>query len=101
MRRLSYKDVKRATDGFHRIIYSNSQIAAYAANFGDGSVSLVKEIKDFDQADDIFYSEVQFLSSLHHRHLLSLKGFSMKHKRFVPVTPSTDLRNGRISLYSL
>ncbi|XP_054793512.1 probable receptor-like protein kinase At1g49730 isoform X2 [Prosopis cineraria] len=83
MRRLSYKDVKRATDGFHRIIYSNSQVAAYMAKFEDGSVSLVKEIKDFDQADDIFYSEVQFLGRLHHRHLLSLKGFSMRHKRLL------------------
>ncbi|XP_028756751.1 probable receptor-like protein kinase At1g49730 isoform X2 [Neltuma alba] len=83
MRRLSYKDVKRATDGFHRIIYSNSQVAAYTAKFEDGSVSLVKEIKDFDQADDIFYSEVQYLGRLHHRHLLSLKGFSLKHKRLL------------------
>ncbi|KAK4286292.1 hypothetical protein QN277_002868 [Acacia crassicarpa] len=80
MRRLSYKDVKRATDGFHRIIYSNSQVAAYAAKFEDGSASLVKEIKDFDQADDSFYSEVQFLGRLHHRHLLSLKGFSLNRK---------------------
>ncbi|KAF7823168.1 putative receptor-like protein kinase [Senna tora] len=83
VRRLAYKDVKRATDDFHRIIYSNSQVAAYAAKFGDGGVSLVKEVKGFDQGNDSFYSEVQFLGRLHHRHLLSLKGFSVRHKRLL------------------
>lgn len=83
MGRIPYKDVKRATDGFQRIVYSNSQVAAYMAKFEDGGVSLVKEVKDFDQGNDIFFSEVQFLGGLHHRHLLSLKGFSVRHKRFV------------------
>ncbi|KAK7261149.1 hypothetical protein RIF29_27453 [Crotalaria pallida] len=81
VRRVSYKDVKRATDGFRRIIYSSSEVSAYAANFGDSSVCLVKEIKRFDEAkNDIFFRQVQLLGHLHHRHLLSLKGFSLGHK---------------------
>lgn len=82
VRRFSYKDIKRATDGFHRIIYNNSHGAAYRAKFQDGEVALVKEVKDFNQGKDLFYREVQFLGRLHHRHLLGLRGFSTGRKRF-------------------
>jgi len=82
VRRFSYKDIKRATDGFHRIIYSNSHGAAYRARFQDGEVALVKEGKDLNQGKDNFLKEVQLLGQLHHRHLLALKGFSTGHKRF-------------------
>ena len=85
VRRISYKDVKRATDRFQRVIYSNSEVSAYAAKFGEGGgVCLVKEVKDFGQQNDIFYRQLQFLGRLHHRHLLSLKGFSVgQHKRLL------------------
>lgn len=86
VRRISYKEVKRATYGFSRIIYRNSEVSAYAAEFGDSGVCLVKEVKGFDEANsDSFYRQVQFLGRLHHRHLLSLKGFSLdhKHKRYL------------------
>ncbi|KAE8733091.1 senescence-associated family protein [Hibiscus syriacus] len=43
VKKFSYKDVKRATDGFHRIVYSNSHGAAYKARFEGGEVALVKE----------------------------------------------------------
>ncbi|XP_038992849.1 probable receptor-like protein kinase At1g49730 [Hibiscus syriacus] len=39
-KKFSYKDVKRATDGFHRIVYSNSHGAAYKARFEGGEVAL-------------------------------------------------------------
>lgn len=84
MRRISYKDVRKATDGFHRVVYSNSEVSAYAANFGEGGggICLVKEMKDSDQGNgDNFHRQVQFLGRLHHRHLLSLKGFSVGHNR--------------------
>uniref|UniRef100_A0A6M2EUN0 Protein kinase domain-containing protein n=1 Tax=Populus davidiana TaxID=266767 RepID=A0A6M2EUN0_9ROSI len=83
VRRFSYKDIKRATDGFHRIIYSNSHGAAYRARFQDGEVALVKEVKDLNQGKDDFLKEVQLLGQLHHRHLLALKGFSTGHKRLL------------------
>ncbi|KAI5575927.1 hypothetical protein BDE02_09G011100 [Populus trichocarpa] len=83
VRRFSYKDIKRATDGFHRIIYSNSHGAAYRARFQDGEVALVKEGKDLNQGKDNFLKEVQLLGQLHHRHLLALKGFSTGHKRLL------------------
>ncbi|WCJ40127.1 Protein kinase superfamily protein [Euphorbia peplus] len=82
-RRFSYKQVKRATDSFHRIIYTDSHGTAYKARFQDGEIALVKELNDLDQGDDVFYREVQLLGRLHHRHLLALKGFSIGHKRLL------------------
>lgn len=84
VRRISYKEVRKATDSFQRIVYSNSEVSAYAANFGEGcgGVCLVKEVKDFDRGnDESFHKQVQLLGRLHHRHLLSLKGFSLGHDR--------------------
>lgn len=82
-RHFSYKDIKKATDGFRRIIYSNSHGAAYKAIFPDGHVALVKEVRNVDKGRDVFYREVQLLGCLHHRHLLALKGFSTGRKRFL------------------
>lgn len=82
VRHLSYKDMKKATDGFHRIIYCNSHGTAYKARFQDGGVALVKEVVAFSQENDVFYREVQLLGRLHHRHLLPLRGFSTGNKRF-------------------
>ena len=80
--RFSYKDIKKATDGFHRVVYSNSRGAAYKARFRDGGVALIKEIKDLNQEKEVFYRDVQLLGRLHHRHLLQLRGFSTGSKRF-------------------
>ncbi|XP_059429060.1 probable receptor-like protein kinase At1g49730 [Corylus avellana] len=83
VRHLSYKDIKKATDGFHRIIYCNSHGTAYKARFQDGGVALVKEVTAFSQELDVFYREVQLLGRLHHRHLLPLRGFSTGNKRLL------------------
>ncbi|KAI4383728.1 hypothetical protein MLD38_009531 [Melastoma candidum] len=77
VRHFSYKDIKKATDGFCRIIYVDCDGAAYRATFRDVGVALVKEVKAFHLGNDVFYQEVQLLGRLHHRHLLPLKGFSM------------------------
>ncbi|OMO77017.1 hypothetical protein COLO4_25393 [Corchorus olitorius] len=83
VKKFHYKDVKRATDGFQRIIYSSSHGAAYKARFEGGEVALVKEARAFDEEKDSFYREVQFLGRLHHRHLLALRGFSTGNKRLL------------------
>ncbi|GMN60169.1 hypothetical protein TIFTF001_029248 [Ficus carica] len=83
IKHFSYKDIKRATDGFHRIVYSNSHGAAYKAKFQDGGVALVKEIRVLNQEKEVFYREVQLLGRLHHRHLLALRGFSNGRKRLL------------------
>lgn len=83
IRQFSYKDIKKATDSFHWIIYSNSHGSAYRARFKDGDIALVKEVTDLSEGKDIFYKKVQLLGRLHHRHLLALKGFSIGDKRLL------------------
>lgn len=80
MRRFPYKEIKKATGGFNRSVYSNPRGVAYNAKFQDGRVALVKEPRAL--SDNVFITEVQLLGRLHHRHLLTLRGFSTGHKRF-------------------
>lgn len=83
VKHFSYKDIKRATDGFRRILDTSSNGAAYRARFQNGQVAFVKEIKILDDQDeDVFFSEVQFLARLHHRHIVALRGFSRGPKRY-------------------
>ncbi|XP_057954333.1 probable receptor-like protein kinase At1g49730 isoform X3 [Malania oleifera] len=83
VRRFSYRDIKRATGDFCRIIESCSQGGAYKASFQDGTVAVVKEVRALSQGEDVFHREVQLLAQLHHRHLVALQGFSLGHKRFL------------------
>lgn len=78
-----YKEIKKGTEGFQRVMYNNSNGAAYKARLEDGEIALVKEATIFNERKDFFYREVQFLNRLHHRHLLALKGFSTGHKRLL------------------
>lgn len=83
LKQFSYKDIKRATDSFHRIIDNSSHGAAYKAKFQSGTIALVKEVRVFNEEDDAFYREVQLLGRLHHRHIVALSGFSEGRKRFL------------------
>ncbi|CAK9159070.1 unnamed protein product [Ilex paraguariensis] len=83
VRLFTYKDIKRATDDFRRIIDNSSQGAAYKAKFQNGHVALVKEVRVFSEQEHEFYKEVQLLGCLHHRHIVALSGFSTGHKRFL------------------
>lgn len=83
MKSFSYKDIKKATDGFRRILDNSSNGATYKAKFQHGHVAIVKEIRVFDDLDDdAFHREVQLLGRLHHRHIAALSGFCTGHKRF-------------------
>ncbi|XP_047308485.1 probable receptor-like protein kinase At1g49730 [Impatiens glandulifera] len=83
LRCFSYDDIKKATNGFRRIMDSSSNGPAYKAAFLDGHVAMVKEAKTFNEDKDGFYREVQLLERLHHRHIISLCGFSTGRKRFL------------------
>ncbi|KAL7154157.1 hypothetical protein ABFS83_04G216600 [Erythranthe nasuta] len=83
VKRLSYKDIKKATDGFKRLVNYSSQGASYMAKFQNGRFAMVKEVKLFEEDDDSFYREVQLLARLHHRHIVRLCGFSVGSKRFL------------------
>ncbi|KAG5517221.1 hypothetical protein RHGRI_037845 [Rhododendron griersonianum] len=73
----------RMLSGYWQEIIDNSHGAAYKAIFQDGSVAMVKEIRDFDEEEEAFYKEVLLLGCLHHRHIVSLCGFSTGRKRFL------------------
>ncbi|GAB2285622.1 hypothetical protein Dimus_020064 [Dionaea muscipula] len=83
LKQFSYKDLKRATDGFRRIVASHSPVVTYEAKLEDGSVALVKEIRVAEQGQDAFFREVQLLGCLHHRHLVSLRGYSSGRQSFL------------------
>lgn len=83
LRRYSYDDIKRATGGFSSIIARHSHGVVYKAQFQDGLVAIVKELRDLHLGKDVFYREVQLLGRLHHRHLVSLRGFSTGPERFL------------------
>ncbi|KAL6567008.1 hypothetical protein OROMI_015412 [Orobanche minor] len=85
VKRFSYKDIKKATDGFKRVIdnSNSSQGASYKAKLRNGRVATVKEVKLSDEDDDSFYRKVQILGRLHHRHIVGLCGFFDGSKRFL------------------
>ncbi|GFQ02586.1 probable receptor-like protein kinase at1g49730, partial [Phtheirospermum japonicum] len=83
VKRFSYKDIKKATDGFKRVIDNSSRGPSYKAKFRNGRAATVKEVKLFDEDDDSFHREVEILGRLHHRHIVALCGFSDGSKRFL------------------
>ncbi|XP_022898877.1 probable receptor-like protein kinase At1g49730 isoform X2 [Olea europaea var. sylvestris] len=84
VKRFSYKDLKKATDGFRRTTDNSSRGSSYKARFQNGVVSTIKEVEGFSECDDAsFYREVQLLGRLHHRHIVALRGFSTGPKRYL------------------
>ncbi|XP_009592512.1 probable receptor-like protein kinase At1g49730 [Nicotiana tomentosiformis] len=84
VKHFSYKDIKKATDCFRRVVYISSKRVAYRAKFRNGRAAIVKEVRAAeDQDDTAFYREVQILGRLHHRHVAALNGFSSGPKRFL------------------
>lgn len=83
LKRISYKELNRATDRFRRIITCDSQTITYEARFQDGSVSVVKEVKVADHGNKVFHKELQLLGRLHHRHVVALSGYSLGRRSFL------------------
>ncbi|KAL8129965.1 hypothetical protein V2J09_019120 [Rumex salicifolius] len=83
LKQFTFKELKRATDDFRRVVSNHSQGISYEARFLDNSVCIVKERDCSDQAKDDFLEEVQLLASLHHRHLVPLIGYSIGPRSFL------------------
>lgn len=83
VRRFSYNDIKKATDNFRRAVDNSPHGASYKASFQDGIVAMVKEVRDCDEENDSFYEELQLFGCLHHRHIVSLIGYSIGYKRLL------------------
>lgn len=88
LKRVSLKELNRATDGFGRIITCDSQTITYQARFQDGSVSVVKEVRSFDEGNHCFNKELQLLGRLHHRHVVALRGYFVGRRRSHPIPNS-------------
>ncbi|CAI9294584.1 unnamed protein product [Lactuca saligna] len=84
-KKFSYKETKRATNNFGTLIGQGGFGSVYKAQFNDGLLLAVKRMdKVSKQAVEEFCKEIELLARLHHRHLVSLKGFCIeKHERFL------------------
>lgn len=84
-RKFSYKETKKATENFNTVIGQGGFGTVYKAQFSDGLVAAVKRMnKVSEQGEDEFCREIELLARLHHRHLVSLRGFCIeKHERFL------------------
>ncbi|XP_042506072.1 probable receptor-like protein kinase At1g49730 [Macadamia integrifolia] len=83
--KITYKEIKKATDSFSRVIGRGGFGTVYKAQFSDGFVAAVKRMnKVSKQGEDDFCREMELLGRLHHRHLVALRGFCVeKHERFL------------------
>ncbi|XP_073270900.1 probable receptor-like protein kinase At1g49730 [Primulina huaijiensis] len=84
-RKFSYKETKKATNNFSTIIGQGGFGVVYKAEFPDGLIAAVKKMsKVSEQAEVEFCRELELLARLHHRHLVTLRGFSTeKNERFL------------------
>ncbi|KAG0497194.1 hypothetical protein HPP92_001885 [Vanilla planifolia] len=83
LRKLTHREIKKATDTFSMIIGSDSYGTVYRARFSDGYIAAIKKAKHSHQSKDAFPGEVLLLSRLHHRHIIKLVGFSEENERFL------------------
>ncbi|XP_066350507.1 probable receptor-like protein kinase At1g49730 [Miscanthus floridulus] len=79
--RYSYKETMKATDNFSTVIGKGGFGTVCKAQFNDGSIAAVKRMdKVSKQAEEEFCREMELLARLHHRHLVTLKGFCIEKK---------------------
>ncbi|XP_021842504.2 probable receptor-like protein kinase At1g49730 [Spinacia oleracea] len=80
-----YKETRKATNNFSTVIGQGGFGTVYKAEFSDGLIVAVKQMnKVSEQAEDEFCREIELLARLHHRHLVSLRGFCIqKQQRFL------------------
>ncbi|KAJ3675170.1 hypothetical protein LUZ60_004212 [Juncus effusus] len=90
-RRFSYKEIKRATGNFSTSLGRGENGILYKGQLDDGSKVAIKCIKNnnnnindnFNNKEE-FYREMEFLARLHHKHLISIKGFCFnRNERFL------------------
>ncbi|RZC48708.1 hypothetical protein C5167_017134 [Papaver somniferum] len=80
-RKFSYKETKKATNNFNTIIGQGGFGTVYKAQFSDGFVAAVKRMdKVSEQAEDDFCREIELVERLHHRHLVSPRGFCVNSR---------------------
>nr|XP_024392136.1 probable receptor-like protein kinase At1g49730 isoform X1 [Physcomitrium patens] len=78
-------EIQGATDNFSTIIGRGGFGTVYKARFHDGLVAAVKRMnKGTSQGEQEFCKEMELLGRLHHRHLVSLRGYcAERHERLL------------------
>ncbi|EPS64291.1 hypothetical protein M569_10490, partial [Genlisea aurea] len=80
----TYEDLVKATDGFssHNLLGEGGFGSVYKGTLADGRVVAVKKLKIVrGDGDREFRSEVEIISRIHHRHLVSLVGHCIYEER--------------------
>ncbi|CAH2036268.1 unnamed protein product [Thlaspi arvense] len=79
--KFSFKEMRNATNDFNTVIGHGGFGTVYRAEFSDGLVAAVKRMNKVTvQSQKDFCREVELLAKLHHRNLVSLKGFCIQKK---------------------
>ncbi|GFP87808.1 g-type lectin s-receptor-like serine/threonine-protein kinase sd2-5 [Phtheirospermum japonicum] len=73
--RFSYKDLQTATDNFAVKLGQGGFGSVYRGTLSDGTQIAVKKLEGFNQGKKEFRAEVSIIGSIHHLHLVRLKGF--------------------------
>ncbi|XP_047972835.1 proline-rich receptor-like protein kinase PERK9 isoform X2 [Salvia hispanica] len=80
----SYEELVQATDGFsaQNLLGEGGFGCVYKGTFADGSDVAVKQLKiGGGQGEREFRSEVEIISRIHHRHLVTLVGYCVNENR--------------------
>ncbi|KAI3442158.1 Receptor-like serine/threonine-protein kinase [Psidium guajava] len=73
--RFSYRDLQTATDNFTRKLGQGGFGSVYQGVLPDGTRLAVKKLEGIGQGKKEFRAEVSIIGSIHHHHLVRLKGF--------------------------
>ncbi|KAK9098732.1 hypothetical protein Syun_025777 [Stephania yunnanensis] len=73
--RFSYKDLEEATDNFSVKLGHGGFGSVYRGALKDGTLIAVKRLEGIGQGKKEFRAEVSIIGSIHHIHLVRLKGF--------------------------
>ncbi|XP_024986905.1 G-type lectin S-receptor-like serine/threonine-protein kinase SD2-5 [Cynara cardunculus var. scolymus] len=78
--RFSYKDLQEATNNFTTKLGQGGFGSVYQGILKDGSRIAVKQLEGIGQGKKEFRAEVSIIGSIHHHHLVKLKGFCAQGK---------------------
>lgn len=73
--RFTYKDLQTATDNFSQKLGQGGFGSVYRGVLPDGTRLAVKKLEGIGQGKKEFRAEVSIIGSIHHLHLVRLKGF--------------------------
>ncbi|XP_019179061.1 PREDICTED: G-type lectin S-receptor-like serine/threonine-protein kinase SD2-5 [Ipomoea nil] len=73
--RFTYKDLQDATNNFRVKLGHGGFGSVYLGNLPDGTQVAVKKLESIGQGKKEFRAEVSIIGSIHHVHLVRLKGF--------------------------